>query len=69
MAPARMEALIRSAGRVPAQRTTLYGRPSAERIAASFAAPPLEAAVNTPLRRHHGAARDLVRPGLAATGD
>ena len=69
MAPARMEALIRSAGRVPAQRTTLYGRPTAERIAASFAAPQLEAAVNTPLRRHHGAARDLVRPGLATTGD
>ena len=69
MAPARMEALIRAAGRVPAQRTTLYGRPTAERIAASFAAAPLEAAVNTPMRRHHGAARDLVRPGLAATGD
>ncbi len=34
-----MEELIRSAGRVPRQRTTLYGEPSEERVRASFGAP------------------------------
>jgi len=39
--PERMEELIRSAGRVPRQRTTLYGDPPAERVRASFGAAPL----------------------------
>ena len=34
-------ALIRSAGRVPRQRTTLYGEAPAERVARSFRAEPL----------------------------
>jgi FO synthase len=44
--PEAMEALIRSAGRVPRQRTTLYGVPPAERVHASFGAPPLAEPVN-----------------------
>ena len=32
MPPERMEELIRSAGRVPRQRTTLYGDPPEERV-------------------------------------
>jgi FO synthase len=39
--PERMEELIRSAGRVPRQRTTLYGEPPAEQVARSFGAAPL----------------------------
>jgi FO synthase len=39
--PERMEQLIRSAGRVPRQRTTLYGDAPAERRRASFGAAPL----------------------------
>ena len=66
MPPERMEAMIRTAGRIPRQRTTLYGTPDPERVAASFAAAPLAEPLNPPvdtsgLRRP---AR-LVRPGLA----
>jgi FO synthase len=39
--PEQMEALIRSAGRIPRQRTTLYGEPPPEQIARSFGADPL----------------------------
>jgi FO synthase len=52
MPPENMEALIRSLGRVPRQRTTLYADTSAERKAASFAAAPLTEPVNTPARRY-----------------
>jgi FO synthase len=41
MPPERMEALIRSAGRIPRQRTTLYGEPPPEQVRRSFGAPPL----------------------------
>jgi FO synthase len=41
MPPERMEEAIRGIGRLPRQRTTLYGEPPAERIAASFGAAPL----------------------------
>jgi 2-iminoacetate synthase ThiH len=56
----------RAAGRVPRQRTTLYGAPPPERTAASFGAPPLAEPLNPPvdtsrLRRP----KVLVRPGLA----
>jgi FO synthase len=50
--PEAMDALIEDAGRVPYQRTTLYGEAPAERTAASFEAAPLAATVNPPLRRH-----------------
>jgi FO synthase len=39
--PEQMEALIRSAGRIPRQRTTLYGEPPASQVARSFGAEPL----------------------------
>ena len=39
--PEQLEAMIRAAGRVPRQRTTLYGDAPAERVRASFGAPPL----------------------------
>ena len=41
MAPRRMDELIRSAGRLTAQRTTLYGVPPAAQTAQSYAAAPL----------------------------
>jgi FO synthase len=48
MPPERMEALIRRAGRVPRQRTTLYGSPPAEQTARSFGAPPVCETLNPP---------------------
>jgi FO synthase len=64
--PERMEEAIRAAGRTPRQRTTLYGTPPADRVAASFGAAPLAEPLNPPvdtsrLRRP----ATLVRPGLA----
>jgi FO synthase len=65
MAPERMEALIRSVGRLPRQRTTLYGDAPEERVRVSFGAPPCleplnphvsEAGLKAPPR--------LIRPGL-----
>ena len=65
--PEAMEELIRSAGRTPRQRTTLYGEVEPERTRASFGAPPLaepwnpsvnDAGLKAPPR--------LVRPGFAA---
>jgi FO synthase len=67
MPPERMEELIRRAGRVPRQRTTMYGDAPEERRLASLGAAPLaeplnpsvkEAALKAPSR--------LVRPGFAA---
>lgn len=48
--PVRLEALIRSAGRRPEQRTTLYGAVAEERREASLRAPSLIPIVLTPLR-------------------
>ncbi|MCH8926781.1 MAG: 5-amino-6-(D-ribitylamino)uracil--L-tyrosine 4-hydroxyphenyl transferase CofH [Proteobacteria bacterium] len=48
LAPRRMEALIAALGREPRQRSTLYGPVPAERRAAAFAAPPLEAVRTMP---------------------
>ncbi|RJG03077.1 7,8-didemethyl-8-hydroxy-5-deazariboflavin synthase subunit CofH [Noviherbaspirillum sedimenti] len=62
LAPNEMEELIRAAGRIPRQRTTLYGDPSDERVRASFAARPLEPLADTPLASHaRPAKRVLVR--------
>ncbi|MDP6389655.1 MAG: 5-amino-6-(D-ribitylamino)uracil--L-tyrosine 4-hydroxyphenyl transferase CofH [Alphaproteobacteria bacterium] len=62
MPPARMEALIRKAGRRPVQRTTFYGAVPAERTADAFAARPLAPPVNTPLApRDRGRTRVLLR--------
>jgi len=57
MSPGEMEALIRSLGRTPRQRTTLYADSAAERVATSFSAAPLSDVVNTPARRYEREAR------------
>jgi FO synthase len=58
MPPEDMEALIRSLGRTPKQRTTLYRDPPAERISASFGAAPLSEPINTPARKYERAAAE-----------
>ena len=67
MPPERMEVAIRALGRVPRQRTTLYGEAPRERRRASLAAAPLSRPVN-PHASEAGLTRPprLVRPGLAA---
>jgi FO synthase len=67
MPPERMEELIRSAGRVPRQRTTLYGDASDERVRASFGAAPQAEPPNPPVKDAGLVAPPrLVRPGLLA---
>jgi FO synthase len=56
MPPEAMETLIRSLGRTPRQRTTLYRDPPRDRIAASFSAAPLSEPINTPARKYDRAA-------------
>ncbi len=67
MPPERMEELIRAAGRVPRQRTTVYGDAPEDRVLASFGAPPLAEPLN-PSVKDAGlvAPPRLVRPGLIA---
>jgi FO synthase len=67
MPPEAMEMAIRGIGRVPQQRTTLYGAAPAARRAASFGATPLTEPLN-PSVNDAGlrAPPRLVRPGLAA---
>jgi len=48
MPPDRLDALIRSLGRVPRQRTALYRQPTSERVAAGYRAAPL-AATSAPI--------------------
>jgi FO synthase len=63
LAPERMEALIRSSGRVPRQRTTLYGTPPPEQVARSFGAEPLAPPLNPHVSETNlGRPRRLVRP-------
>jgi FO synthase len=50
MPPEAMEELILSAGRIPQQRTTSYGRPSEEQVRRSFGAAPLAEPLNPPVR-------------------
>jgi FO synthase len=65
-APEAMEELIRSAGRIPRQRTTLYGDAPEERRLASFGAPPLAEPWNPPVKDARLVAPPrLVRPGFA----
>jgi FO synthase len=66
MPPERMEELIRSLGRTPRQRTTVYGEAEPERRAASFGAAPLAEPLNPPVDTGHlRRPSKLVRPGLA----
>jgi FO synthase len=55
--PAELEALIRSAGRTPWQRTTLYQPASEERIRTAHTAAPLIEWINTPVRRAESSVR------------
>jgi FO synthase len=65
-APEAMEELIRSAGRIPRQRTTLYGDAPEERRRASFGAAPLAEPWNPPVKDARLVAPPrLVRPGFA----
>jgi FO synthase len=69
MPPEQMEALIRSAGRIPRQRTTRYGRPSEEQVRRSFGAPPLAEPLNPPVRDAElRRPPKLLRPAALATG-
>jgi FO synthase len=64
--PEQMEALIRSAGRIPRQRTTLYGEVPEERRLASFGAAPLAEPWNPPVKDARLVAPPrLIRPGFA----
>jgi FO synthase len=69
MPPELMEAAIRGIGRVPRQRTTLYGDPDPASVARSFDAPPLLEPTN-PSVNDAGlrAPSRLVRPGLLGAG-
>jgi FO synthase len=58
MPPESMEALIRSAGRRPRQRTTSYGAPPEDQVRRSFGAARLEEPLNPPVRD-----AELERPG------
>jgi FO synthase len=61
-----MEELIRSAGRIPRQRTTLYGVVPEERREASFGAAPLVEPSNPPVKDARLVAPPrLVRPGYS----
>ncbi len=66
--PARMEALISAAGRVPRQRSTTYGTPSEQQVARSFHAVDLRPIVQTPSPAwaRSGTRETLVKPGLEA---
>jgi FO synthase len=61
--PRLMRELIEGIGRVPHQRTTLYGEAPTERVAASFRAAPLAEVVTRPPRREQRKERQLVRFG------
>ena len=66
LSPARMEALICGAGRIPRQRSTAYGGADASQVARSFHAVDLRPIVQTPnpAWARDGARPTLVRPGL-----
>ena len=65
MPPARLESIIREAGRPPRQRTTRYTDSPAERRGASFAAPELTEPVYRRARRfERDSSAPLVRSGL-----
>jgi FO synthase len=63
-APDQMDELIRSLGRAPRQRTTLYGTPPQERVARSYCAAPLvDIASSRAPEREAGAPLVGMRPG------
>ncbi len=52
MPPQEMETLIKTAGRTPQQRSTIYGEVARARTLASFQAAPLSEPVNTPAAKY-----------------
>lgn len=58
MPPEAMEELIRSLGRIPRQRKTLYADSPADRRTASFGAAPLLEPINTPARKYERSAAE-----------
>jgi FO synthase len=67
LAPEAMEAIIRSAGRVPRQRTTLYGDPPPSQVARSFGAAPLAEPRNPRVSEAGlGRPRSRVSPAVAS---
>ena len=67
MEPYRMDETIRSAGRIPRQRTTTYGTPLRTQELRSRQAPPIAEVVETPARKYErGVRAPLYRPGLTA---
>ncbi len=71
LSPERMEALICGAGRIPRQRSTAYGEPSARQVTRSYDAADLRPIVLTPnpAWARPGARETLVRPGLEVGED
>ncbi len=66
LSPEKIERLVRSLGRVPRQRTTLYAEVPEERRRLAFGAPPLAEPLNPPVSDSRLAAPPrLVRPGLS----
>jgi FO synthase len=68
--PEQMEAVIRSAGRIPRQRTTIYGTPPEEQVRRSFGAEQLSEPLNPPVReaglkRPERLFRPIALPGTA----
>ena len=57
MPPEAMDALITGMGRIPRQRTTLYGAPPPERTRASYGADELTPIVLTPVKKYARVAR------------
>ena len=65
--PVRMQRLIESAGRVPKQRTTVYGDVEPERVKAGLAAGELAAIINTLARKYERVrTHELVRNEVSA---
>ena len=62
----RFWAAIRAIGRTPRQRTTLYGAPPGERVAASFGAAPLSEPLDPPAREAGLKPLPLLAAGLGA---
>ncbi len=63
MPPRMMDAMIKRLGRIPSQRSTVYGEPPAVQVKASYLADPLEETINTaPLKLESSG--KLNRPGL-----
>jgi FO synthase len=70
LTPERMQALVRSVGRIPRQRTTLYGDPDPAQVKRSFGAPPLSEPHNPPASEVAGPSRAvLVRRGPRGSVD